>query len=319
MGIVCYHLTLEGPLGTPVRSNTLFGHLCWALRHRAGETALVEWLAGFDEAPLRLSDAFPVGALPRPLVRPLGPGGLERWLERHGGEALENLSRLKGYRKRRWIGVDDFLALRDGFSEERLYDRWAQSGDDPGGARAPRTERVARNQIDRLTGRTPETDGLFFQHDTWYPGEGPHLWVFADPGGLGAERLTELLTLVGRLGYGRDASIGRGRFRAEQAEPPAGLFEGGGNRWMTLSRGILTPGMEKPRYRLSTHYGRLGADRATGQASPFKKPLLLVEPGSTFSGDPGPHGALLGGVHPTVPDARENAYHLCVPFTEATS
>ncbi|WP_025324159.1 type III-A CRISPR-associated RAMP protein Csm4 [Deferrisoma camini] len=319
MGILCYHLTLEGPLGTPVRSNTLFGHLCWALRHRDGEGALTDWLADFDAAPLRLSDAFPVGVLPRPLVRPLAPGELDRWLERHGGDELEALSRLKRFRKRRWIAVDDFLALRHEYREDRLYDRWVETPETAGSDAGARTERVAHNQIDRWTGRTPETGGLYFQHDTWYAGDGPHLWVFADPGALGADRLTELMTLVGRVGYGRDASTGRGRFRVEPAEPPAGLFEGAGNRWMTLSRGVLTPGMGEPRYRLATHYGRLGADRATGQPSPFKRPILLVEPGSTFSGDEGPHGALLDGVHPSVADVRENAYHLCVPFTEAMS
>ena len=37
-------LRLEGALGTPLVSGTIFGHLAWAMRDAKGEPALVQWL-----------------------------------------------------------------------------------------------------------------------------------------------------------------------------------------------------------------------------------------------------------------------------------
>ncbi|MEW6488321.1 MAG: hypothetical protein AB1578_10490 [Thermodesulfobacteriota bacterium] len=301
--------TLEGALGTPLRSNTLWGHLCWAVRHRDGEGALERWLTAQEREPLLLSDAFPRGWLPRPLLAPsplaeLPPAPTER---------LVRASRLKKLKRRAWLTAGDFAALQQGMSEARLLERWeACSKPDLEGTV---TKRRARNSIDRRTGRTPDDGGLYFQDEVWYPGAGPHLWGFACAENLTASELEDLLNAVGRSGYGRDASTGRGRFRAAVREDSTGLFRHRGNRWMTLSRGTLSPGMRRPRYRLETHYGRLGGERAAA-GSPFKHPLLLVASGSTFAGDGGPHGELLRGVHPTLEDVRENALHLCLPFTE---
>ena len=72
-------LTLRGPLATPLHSGTLFGHLCWAWHYRDGETGLGRWLEGLADDPLLISDAFPAGYLPRPLLAP-GAHFCTRWL-----------------------------------------------------------------------------------------------------------------------------------------------------------------------------------------------------------------------------------------------
>ncbi len=318
MSVYRIEITLETPLGTPIRSNTLFGHLCWMLRYHDGEGALNQWLQAFEDDPLLLSDAFPHGYVPRPLVRPLTPDEREAWLARAEqalGGRLRAMSVLKQHRKAGWLPLEEFLALRHAYADRVLLEKRLNGGSWPVPATG-RSEKVARNRIDRLTGRTPQEGGLYFQYETWFAGEGPHLWLWADPGSLGADRLKSLLELVGSQGYGRDASTGRGRFRIRVEPEPTELFRAQGNRWMTLSRGLLTASMEAARYRLSTHYGRLGGPRASDARGPFKYPLLLVEPGSTFTGGPGPHGGLIRNVHPALSDVVDNGYHLCVAFTE---
>ncbi len=321
MAILQIDLTLDEPFGTPFRSNTLFGHLCWALRYSRGEAELGRLLDGFDEAPVRLSDAFPHGHLPRPLTAPMSAEtrhALGEELARGSGlSRSEAMARLKTLRKRRWVSRDTFVSLRAGFGEHALYRAWLHREElapDP-----PLEVQRAGNQINRLTSRTPSEGGLYFQQEHWFGGDGPHLCLFADPGSLGEDLLLDLLEQVGRNGYGRDASTGRGRFRVSPGPPADDLFRPGGNRLMSLSRGVLTENTTGARYRLSPHFGRLGGHRANAAAGPFKRPLLLTEPGATFDNEPGPHGALLRGVHPALDDVCENAYHLCVPFTEAAS
>ena len=48
-------LTLQpqSPFITPLASDTLFGQLCWAIRHRFGEKRLIQLLEGYThEQPL---------------------------------------------------------------------------------------------------------------------------------------------------------------------------------------------------------------------------------------------------------------------------
>ena len=65
-----YRLTLQplSALGTPLAGDTLFGQLCWTLRHQLGNDALTALLAGYTQGqPFAVvSDALPQGHLPLP-------------------------------------------------------------------------------------------------------------------------------------------------------------------------------------------------------------------------------------------------------------
>ncbi|HOM62095.1 MAG TPA: hypothetical protein PLW42_12475, partial [Anaerohalosphaeraceae bacterium] len=67
-----FHITLkvQSTLGTLLSADTLFGHLCWAVRYEQGPAALTEFLAGFENTvpPLLLSDPFPDGFWPLPTL-----------------------------------------------------------------------------------------------------------------------------------------------------------------------------------------------------------------------------------------------------------
>ena len=58
-----YRLTLQplSALGTPLAGDTLFGQLCWTLRHQLGNDALTALLAGYTQGqPFAVvSDALP--------------------------------------------------------------------------------------------------------------------------------------------------------------------------------------------------------------------------------------------------------------------
>lgn len=317
-------LELRAPVATPFISGTIFGHLCWAYRHLHGEAALNAWLAALPEEPFLISDGFPAGCLPRPMLAPArrarqSPGEDRRAFTTRA-EADKALGRLA------WVELGDFLELRDGLDEpallarlrRRRQERDEADGETPAGStkRTVCDERRAHNTIDRRTGTTPESGGLYFVDERWHGAQASGIDVYVRCAS-GPEALAELFALVGTHGYGRDASLGRGQFeaRVEPADPC--LLAGPGNRRLSLSHGVLSANMERPRYRLHTHYGKLGGLHAASGRSPFKHPVLLTRPGATFTpADDGPFGTLLEGVHPHHPEIRHNAWHLAVPFTE---
>lgn len=316
-------LRLRGPLATPLHSGTLFGHLCWAKRLREGDSALTAWLAALPESPLLLSDALPHDHLPRPLLQ---PGDCP---EPAAGESrcdfLQRLQQDKKLRKSTFISVADFLELRPGLGEAGLLARLRKQAAERERikrAQPPRRSRPlslivrqAHNTIDRLTGTTPETGGLYFIDEEWRRDTAAEMDVYA-ASEIASEDLHALFSTVGEFGSGRDANLGRGRFTATMELADPRLFAHDGNRQLSLSHGVVTTNMAAPFYKLHTHYGKLGGLYAGGERSPFKHPLLLTRPGATFSpADAGPFGSLLAGVHPHHPEICQNAWHLSLPFT----
>ncbi|RMF80840.1 MAG: hypothetical protein D6739_09880 [Nitrospirae bacterium] len=314
-----YRLTLtpQAPVATPFHSGTLFGHLCWAYRYRHGEAALLEWLETFRERPLLLSDAMPEGYLPRPVVAPPAGERREALAERLGrGDLVEGYKRLKQYKKRRWISERAWEALRDGYDEGALYEHWLREE----GSAPPTAAAQVRphNRIDRQRATTPESGGLYFVETRVYP-RGARLTVYVETDALDETELAGLFGDVGHWGYGRDASSGLGRFRVEVRPYEGSLFDHPGSRRLSLSHGAIDGSTPRARYRLHTHYGRLGGTFAQDDTSPFKRPVLLAEPGATFDGAGGLAGALLQGVHGERPEIRHHAFHLTLPFTDATA
>jgi CRISPR-associated protein Csm4 len=316
-------LRLQSALATPLHSGTLFGHLCWAYRDLHSEEALSSWLRRLPEEPLMISDAMPGGYLPKPLLPPI--------------IRLHDPSLGKVLKKQRFLPLDVFLAHRKAMSESNL----AAQASAQGGSKSNHAvaaidfkHRTAHNRIDRHTGTTPESGGLYFVDEFWpqaaitqapithsppSPAMTGNHWDVYVSSSLADGELQGLFAHVGNSGFGKDAALGRGRFHSSVHPAPPGLFDESGSRWMTLSHGSLTPNMTDARYRLRTHYGKLGPALANHR-SPFKYPLTLLEPGSTFaSSGTGPFGELLSRIHPDedLRDIVHNAWHLAVAYTEA--
>lgn len=268
--------------GTPPKGDSLFGQLCWAARHRFGEGRLADWLAGYtDGAPfLVVSDALPAGHLPRPAL----PG--------HWFEQGENADR-KAVKKRRWLPLDragEPLAawLRHCVGDTEL----AQShpGEHKATANPPRfvaSHPQPHNSLSGVTGTTGR--GAFAPYQTeqhWYaPGAELDLWLIHDPARIGRDDIAALLKDVGAFGFGRDASIGLGKFEVlavDAAELPA---QPGANAWLTLAP-CAPQGLawrpERCFYQPFTRFGRHG-DLAVQIGRPFKNPVLLAQTGALLA------------------------------------
>lgn len=296
-------LSLSGPLATPLTSGTIFGHLCWAKRDGcATEAAFAGWLHDLAEQPWAVSDGFPADHLPRPLLATSAAAG---------HRAPDD--RAKERARRGFLPVAEFVEIRRRLDAAALDAALDRSKTDP----ATEIEQVvAHNTIDRRRGRTPETGGLYFMDELWPKPEANERDLYVETAAAASE-IESLFNEVGAAGFGRDATYGRGSFRVGHVGRADDLGGFRGNRRLSLSHGTLSANMTEPRYRLFTHFGKLGWRAVAASKRPWKRPVLLMRPGATFRpANGGPFGAILRDVHQDDPAVIHNALHVSIPYNE---
>jgi CRISPR-associated protein Csm4 len=275
------HLTLRPrtAFGGPIRGDTLFGQLCWAIRNRFGEARLTELLAGYADHPFAVcSDAFPKGFIPRPALP------LHRF-ERIGDEDRKQVKR------RQWLPLEaidrpvrEWLAL---CKTEAEAARAAGADADTREPSIAESHDQPHNSIHRQLGTTYGGEfAPYSQPQHWYPsGLQLDLWLVHDSARIGAGEVVECLRDIGTTGYGRDASTGLGKFDVESIGTEPLPRAGTANSCYTLApcapQGLrLDPG--RSFYHPFTRFGRHG-DRAVLGGRPFKNPVLLADTGALLT------------------------------------
>lgn len=257
-------------LGTPLAGDTLFGQLCWTLRHQLGNDRLNDLLQGYTQGqPFAVvSDALPGGHVPLPSL----PSGV--W-----AKDPANADR-KVLKKKRWLHGSDL---------HQPLSKWQQLalGDTALGKSTSRAQ--PHNTINRQTGTTGT--GMFAPYtvaQTWLaPGSLFDVVVVLDEQRISSEELQAAFTHMGQSGYGRDASIGLGKFELVGMPEPL-VWPKADN---TVPNAYLTLGPCAPQgqgfcpvrshWQVTTRFGRHG-DVAVQSGNPFKRPVLLAKAGSVF-------------------------------------
>ena len=281
-----YILRPLSAFGTPLAGDTLFGQLCWTLRHQLGNVRLNELLEGYtvDRPFAVVSDALPAGHVPLPSV----PSAL--W------QKSESADR-KALKKKKWLPTAELgssfatwqaRAQSDSEAAAPWMKEWADQVQHRDGKGSSQTERAQpHNTINRQTGTTGE--GQFAPYampQIWFhPAMRFDLHVVLDVARLSLAELTAALDAMGATGFGRDASIGLGKFeRVGDATLTAWPTTTQANSYLTL--GPCAPqGLGycpvRSTYQVATRFGRHG-DAAVQSGQPFKRPVLLAKAGSVF-------------------------------------
>ncbi|MDR2789831.1 MAG: hypothetical protein LBB59_02500 [Campylobacteraceae bacterium] len=239
------------------RGDTLFGQLCWMIRFKFGNERLEELLQNYDEEPFMIvSDAFPSGYLPKPKL-PL--------CKLLASEYIKTTDK-KEERKKQWIKLDDLLTFKEFHSLSKEEKDEAVN--------------VMHNSINY---QTLTTDG---EHFAPY---GVHeiamnkkdIYFLIDEARFSLGDLTNTFELLGSYGYGKNSSIGKGRFNVLLKPFETVNFGGQSNSVMTLSPfSSQDLKCEAIYYEPFTRFGKKGALRA--RENPFKKPLLLADTASVI-------------------------------------
>lgn len=208
------------PWGTPLRGDTLYGLVLWRIAELDGDAACRETIAAFRSGrpPFVLSSAMPQGMLFAPRLPPAPRAVFRRWVEEEAfrdteGKPLDLYAALQAYKRFRkmtrlpvevWIRHAPALSVRELFA---WHCRQRQEKENPKKMRGSEPH----VSIDRGNGRALE-GGLFFTRLEYFSQESRlHVYARTDE----PDRLLALLRLVGELGFGRDASTGKGRFSVE--------------------------------------------------------------------------------------------------------
>lgn len=301
----CYRLSigLKSPLGTPLQADTIIGHLAWMVAFNEGAKGVGEFLTPFVAGvpPFVISDGFPTGLIPRPL-------GIKRSVANND---LTSYSRERSKRRAEFLQISDFEKARRGQEVigDPVFSPWEEF-------------ETLHAAISRKSNTTTDEGGNLFSTESWViKGEDPGDEVSTIDLYLSClkswrDKTEKLFQQLSMIGFGRDKSVGSGRFNLLKMEEWRGF--GGfneANGFTALSS--FVPAENDPvegKWRLNIKFGKLGEN--AGHGNPFKRPFLQIRPGATFyTGDaPKPfYGRVLPGIAPGFPEAIQVCYCLAVP------
>lgn len=275
--------------GGSIYGDTLFGQLCWAACNRWGQGRLTELLEGYLQGqPFAIcSDAFPKGYLPRPAL-PL-----------YRFDQVPDTDR-KAAKKRHWLPLEAISEPVQCWLTHCLSD--AEVAKALGGCerktKLMKTRPQPHNTIDRRTGTTGLVDfAPYTVSQLWYR---QHMeldcYVLFESSRIECKDMVDLLADIGKTGYGRDASIGLGKFEI-QSEDEIPTTKPGANACMTLAPCApqgLGFNAEHCYYEVFTRFGRHGDRAVFKEGGPFKAPVLLTASGALLSIDPMPLQPFIG-------------------------
>lgn len=298
-------LSLRTPSGSAWQADTIFGHLCWLCTWRYGNNVVEDWKTRFQQGdpPFVLSDGFPGDLLPRPHGLP------ELAMPSDKAEGMRMADEQKDCKKIALLTPDEFNALRRG-EDVKL------SLSEP---REGFTSAITfKNQINRNSNTTGE-EGQVYPFAERY---GKTVTIYVRIAGDEIARLEQLFEDLKNTGYGKRKSIGYGQIEACTWEAFEFPSIDKPNAFVSLSH--FVPARDDPtdgQWRLHVKYGKLGGERAAADR-PFKRPLIMLTPGSWFrtAGTPKPwYGRLVNNISPAFPDVVQYGLAFALPIKSLAS
>ena len=303
-------ICLESPIITSFQSDTIFGHICWAIRflYQNGEDKLRGFLDDYDInkelPPLLVSNGFPLGYLPKPVIPQITQNELDLFVGKEN--RIANSFKIKTIKKLPLIPKGNFEQLQMGIitpltlfkNMDKNYDAIMKD------LANEQSMVVQHNTVNRMEGKVKR--GLYSQEETFFGLNAGEFVIYLKTYCFSCEELNSIFTFIGDGGFGRDKSTGKGYFTFKVNEGIDIQEAKNSNAFMTLSSFI--PKQNDPvegYYHTLLKYGKLGGLYAKGTSevnnNPFKKPLIMFSAGSVFYDKEyrigKPYGALLDDVH----------------------
>jgi CRISPR-associated protein Csm4 len=260
-----YRITLQvcSPLATPLKGDTIWGHIVWGIANHEGEKQVAEFLAqeGGDTPPLVVSSAFPEGRLCKPIPEPR---------ERSAAPLdSDTYAKIKQDKKVKYIAASEYLT---GIPETA-----------PENGTPFKSVQVLHNTIDRESGMVLESEGgLYAVREEWAKVPNWDIYILSS---FDAGRVKELCEWAFENGYGADASTGKGKIEIK-TEPQAVQAKKNGAAYMALGPFVKAGenGITGLRGDIFIRSGRLGGAFAS-VLSPYKKTVVLYDEGAVLTAE----------------------------------
>ena len=189
------------------------------------------------------SDFLPDGYLPKPTL-PLKSFNVSD-------------SDKKDFRKKEWIKIEN---LQNGKLEKCEEIEFFKE------------ETIIRNQINRTTSSTDENFAPYPINEIIFTYK-PVFYCSYDEKEIEEEYILTLLTKMGKNGFGKKSSIGKGQFEIKKDENFTGFSDVESNYYLTLSPTILnSSNIKRSFYSTFNRFGKY-----SNSNTPFKKPTLMAQ------------------------------------------
>jgi len=242
-----YKVTINpiSPFATPIKGDTLFGSICWDIVYLYGEKKLEKMLKNYKKNPfLIVSDGF----LKNHLIKPVFPKELLNETEE---------GKKKEYRKRVWISIKDIL--KGDFSKTKKENE----------VEFKKALFEIKNKINYKTFTTGDGFGPFGIESIMYLKEIDIYMLINEY----EEEIKKAFKLLSKLGYGKDANLGKGKFEIiswKEVEVKESEY------FMALSDFVRSKVNGKIYYDVITKYPKTRGDLP----NPFKNPLFMAKVGA---------------------------------------
>jgi len=264
---------------TKLHSDTLFGQFCWMYGYVKGFDKLGKIIENIENNFfIAFSDGFVNNLMPRPIIKP------------HSFEDKE-LVNAKEYKNTESITLDFLVKNRKNLDDSAIFQFCCEPENKSKLEPNILTLSVLKNAVNRFTGTTLEgrlynSEETYFEKDMFIA-----IYIKYNEEIISKDEILDLIKLIGGLGFGKDASTGKGKFVIDEKDSSIienpeelSLFDEA-NAFMTLSHGI--PGSYNGKPDCEINYGKIltkfpkhGGFLSNGDY--FKNPFIVYKPGSTF-------------------------------------
>ena len=233
------------------KGDTIFGHFAYHL-FLQGKNILKNYLS--EEPKVIFSDILPEGYIYKPSL-PIDNFGVDE-------------NQKKDFRKKNWIKLE---ALKDGIKVQNQNNFYPYED-----LKFTKTEIRVRNTINRKTFTTDES-GVFapyaleefsFLHQ-------PVLYILYKD--IEEDLILETLNTIGKNGFGKKGSIGKGYFEVVKDSNFNGFNKIDSNYYITLSPTILqeNDNIDNAYYDIFNRFGKQHYSK-----TPYKKPVTMADSGA---------------------------------------
>lgn len=251
-------LQLASPLVTPLKGDTIWGHVVWGIANHEGEDAVTDFINSCKgtEPAFVISSAFPQGTICRPI--PVVQ-------KRQKSMTPEKYAEIKKSKKRVYASAADYFGDNAG-SDNELGNPFE-------------TVTVTHNSINRFS-NTVADGSLYAIAETWSKCLNFDVYIATT---YDTKRIKQLCEWAFENGFGADASTGKGVVSVI-GEPQPVRPKCESNTYLALAPFVIPESFEVSDLRADTFVrnGKIGGAFASSMI-PWKKTVVLFNEGAVFT------------------------------------
>jgi CRISPR-associated protein Csm4 len=258
MKLYKFEIKIKSAFATIPKGDTFFGQYCWQIVQNFGSGRLDELLTDYKTNPFAIiSDILPLNSIKKPQISN-SLFGIEFDPKKRKEIKAKNIIKIEDLEKNGFIYDKSFIENFTHYEKDFSYQESI----------------VVRNSINRLTSTTDKGFDPFANHRYDFKEIDAVFYLLKDDR-LSIDDTTKLFEQIGKTGFGKDATIGRGKFDIVNVEEFS--FEcKDSNALITLSPSILgKQGIKQAWYEVFTRFGKHGNYLAHSLV--WKNPILMAD------------------------------------------